>query len=90
MRLASAAGKLDRLLAEARLEVLGGTTLFRLVHTRRAHEIFQHLGTAGILVRAFREQPTWLRFGIPSEPSWDRVRSRLEAYGKLAGTATTP
>jgi len=41
-------------------------------------------------VRAFREQPTWLRCGIPGESSWDRVRSRLATYGKLAGTATTP
>ena len=90
IRLASAAGKLDRLLAEANVEVLGGTALFRLVRTRRAHEIFQHLGTAGIIVRAFREQPTWLRFGIPGESNWDRVRSRLATYGKLAGTATTP
>src|SRR5215469_4677991 len=90
IRLASAAGKLDRLLAEASVEVVGGTALFRLVHTRRAHEIFQHLGAAGIIVRAFREQPTWLRFGIPGESSWDRVRSRLATYGKLAGTATTP
>jgi cobalamin biosynthetic protein CobC len=90
IRLASAAEKLDRLLAEANVEVLGGTALFRLVRTRRAHEIFQHLGTAGIIVRAFREQPTWLRFGIPGESSWDRVRSRLATYGKLAGTATTP
>jgi cobalamin biosynthetic protein CobC len=90
IRLASAAGKLDRLLAEANVEVLGGTALFRLVRSRRAHEIFQHLGAAGIIVRAFREQPTWLRFGIPSESSWDRVRSRLATYGKLAGTATTP
>jgi len=90
IRLTGAAGKLDRLLAEAKVEVLGGTALFRLVRTCRAHEIFQHLGTAGIIVRTFRERPTWLRFGIPSEPSWDRVRSRLEAYGKLAGTATTP
>jgi cobalamin biosynthetic protein CobC len=90
IRLASAAEKLDRLLAEANVEVLGGTALFRLVRTRRAHEIFQHLGTAGIIVRAFREQPTWLRFGIPSESGWDRVRSRLASYGKLAGTATTP
>jgi cobalamin biosynthetic protein CobC len=88
-RLASAAAKLDQLLAEAGVEVVGGTSLFRLVHTHRAHEIFQHLGTAGIIVRAFREQPTWLRFGIPSESSWDRVRSRLATRGKLAGKATT-
>jgi cobalamin biosynthetic protein CobC len=88
-RLASAAAKLDQLLAEAGVEVVGGTSLFRLVHTRRADEIFQHLGTAGIIVRPFREQPTWLRFGIPSESSWDRVRSRLATCGKAAGQAMT-
>jgi cobalamin biosynthetic protein CobC len=84
-RLASAAEKLDQLLAEAGVEVIGGTSLFRLVHTQRAQEIFRHLGTAGIIVRAFQEQPTWLRFGIPSESSWDRVRSGLATCGKLAG-----
>jgi cobalamin biosynthesis protein CobC len=88
-RLASAAEKLDQLLTEAGIKVVGGTSLFRLVRTRRAHEIFRHLGTSGIIVRAFREQPTWLRFGIPSESSWDRVRSRLATCGRLAGKAMT-
>src|SRR5262249_55711204 len=84
-RLARAAEKLDQLLAEAGIEVIGGTSLFRLVHTQRAQEIFRHLGTAGIIVRAFHEQPTCLRFGIPSESSWDRGRSGLATFGKLAG-----
>src|SRR5499433_2565835 len=88
-RLASAAEKLGQLLTEAGIEVVGGTSLFRLVRTRRAHEIFRHLGASGIIVRAFCEQPTWLRFGIPSESSWDRVRSRLATSGKLAGKAMT-
>ncbi len=80
---------LAELLTEAGIKVVGGTSLFRLVRTRRAHEIFRHLGTSGIIVRAFREQPTWLRFGIPSGSSWDRVRSRLATCGKLAGKAMT-
>src|SRR5262249_56341391 len=88
-RLGGAAEKLDQLLAEAGIEVIGGTSLFRLVHTQRAQEIFRHLGTAGIIVRAFHEQPTWLRFGIPSESSWDRVHSALATCGKLAGKAMT-
>ena len=88
-RLASAAEKLDQLLTEAGIEVVGGTSLFRLVRTRRAHEIFRHLGASGIIVRAFCEQPTWLRFGIPSESGWDRVRSRLATSGKPAGKAMT-
>lgn len=76
-RLRSAAERLDRVLIEAEVEVIGGTSLFRLVRTRHANEMFQHLGTAGIIVRAFREQPTWLRFGIPHESGWDRLRLAL-------------
>lgn len=76
-RLQSAAEKLDRELMQFGIEVIGGTSLFRLVRTRRASELFQHLGARGIIVRAFREQPTWLRFGIPSESSWHRLRSAL-------------
>ena len=73
IRLASAAKKLDQLLADAGLHVIGGTSLFRLVRTPRAKAIFQHLGASGIIVRHFREHPAWLRFGIPGDPHWDRL-----------------
>src|SRR5262249_3866113 len=73
IRLASDAKKLEQLLADAGLQVIGGTSLFRLVRTPRAKAIFQHLGAGGIIVRHFREHPTWLRFGIPGEPYWDRL-----------------
>ena len=76
-RLADAAAKLDGLLADARTEVIGGTSLFRLVRMPSASRLFQHLGTAGVLVRAFREQPTWLRFGIPRDGDWHRLQSHL-------------
>jgi cobalamin biosynthetic protein CobC len=72
-RLASAAKKLDQLLADAAIQVIGGTSLFRLARTSRANALFQHLGANGIIVRHFREHPTWLRFGIPGEPHWDRL-----------------
>ena len=72
-RLASAAKKLDQLLADAAIHVIGGTSLFRLARTPRANALFQHLGANGIIVRHFREHPTWLRFGIPGEPHWDRL-----------------
>jgi cobalamin biosynthetic protein CobC len=58
--------------------------LFRLVRTCHANEMFQHLGTAGIIVRAFREQPTWLRFGIPQESGWDRLRLALASCSRAA------
>jgi cobalamin biosynthetic protein CobC len=77
MRLVAAAQKLDRLLAELDIEVVGGTSLFRLARTSSAGELFKRLGDAGIVVRAFREQPIWLRFGLPSEADWDCLRSRF-------------
>jgi cobalamin biosynthetic protein CobC len=83
-RLQRAAEKLDQVLIEAGAEVIGGTPLFRLVRTRRADEIFQHLGSNGVIVRPFREQPTWLRFGIPHESGWNRLRLALASRSPAA------
>ncbi|HEY1364347.1 MAG TPA: threonine-phosphate decarboxylase CobD [Xanthobacteraceae bacterium] len=81
--LAGSARRLDSLLADAGLSVIGGTALFRLVRTDAAAELFERLGRAGILVRRFEEEPSWLRFGLPGpEDAW----RRLEAA--LAGLAT--
>jgi cobalamin biosynthetic protein CobC len=43
-RLAEAAARLDGLFAKSGLEVIGGTSLFRLVRTRNAAQLFQRLG----------------------------------------------
>jgi cobalamin biosynthetic protein CobC len=83
-RLAQAALRLDQVLTGAGLEVKGGTSLFRLVRTPAAPELFLHLGRAGILVRRFSEQATWLRFGLPaSEPGWQRLAAALAAFGGI-------
>lgn len=75
------AQRLDEILTSAGLEVVGGTSLFRLVRTPAASELFHHLGRAGILVRRFAEQPAWLRFGLPgSEDAWLRLRSAHAAF----------
>jgi cobalamin biosynthetic protein CobC len=80
-RLDRDARQLDAILSGAGLEVVGGTSLFRLTRTPAANELFHHLGRAGIFVRAFAEQPTWLRFGLPpDEPAWTRVRAALAAF----------
>jgi cobalamin biosynthetic protein CobC len=80
-RLAQAALRLDQFLAGAGLKVAGGTSLFRLVHTQAAPELFHHLGRAGILVRRFANQATWLRFGLPaSEPDWQRLAAAMAAF----------
>lgn len=81
--LARNARRLDQLLSPEGLEIVGGTSLFRLVRTAAAGELFQHLGRAGILVRRFDEQPEWLRFGLPaSEEAWNRVGAALAAFAR--------
>jgi cobalamin biosynthetic protein CobC len=78
LHLAQAAQRLDQLLAGAGLEVVGGTSLFRLVQMPAAAALYQKLGRAGILVRCFAENPTWLRFGLPgNEEAWQRLANTL-------------
>lgn len=79
--LAKAASRLDALLAEHDLGVAGGTSLFRLVASEQAAALYQHLGGAGILVRAFPEHPNLLRFGLPgSQPDWARLQAGLVGF----------
>jgi len=74
--LAETARQLDATLKKSGLEIVGGTTLYRLVRTPHADALFQHLGRAGILVRRFTDQPQWLRFGLPAN---DDEMTRLAA-----------
>jgi cobalamin biosynthetic protein CobC len=78
VRLEGEAHQLDAVLTAARMEIVGGTSLFRLVRTPAADRLFHHLGGAGILARRFPEYPAWLRFGLPgSDGAWDRLRASL-------------
>ncbi|HLK82696.1 MAG TPA: threonine-phosphate decarboxylase CobD [Xanthobacteraceae bacterium] len=80
-RLEQEARRLDAALARTRIEVVGGTSLFRLARTSAAKNLFEHLGSTGIVVRRFPEHPEWLRFGLPgSETSWDRLCAALAAW----------
>jgi cobalamin biosynthesis protein CobC len=73
-----ASQRLDDLLLNAGLEIVGGTSLYRLVRTNRAGVVFEHLGRAGIVVRRFTRAPTWLRFGLPGpESDWQRLIAAL-------------
>ena len=76
-RLADVAQKLDRLLAEANIEVVGGTSLFRLAQVNTAAETFKRLGHAGIVVRAFANNQLGCGLGFRAT-SWSCLRSRLE------------
>jgi cobalamin biosynthetic protein CobC len=83
-RLAEAASRLDRLLCGAGLAIIGGTPLFRLVHTAQASDAFHHLGRAGILVRRFSQRGAWLRFGLPAgEADWLRLEAALAAWASV-------
>jgi cobalamin biosynthetic protein CobC len=80
-RLFAAADRLKAILANAGLEIVGGTALFQLAYTPAAPDLFHHLGRAGILVRSFPEQPFWLRFGLPgTEAAWTRLQIAMAGY----------
>jgi len=79
--LAQAAARLDAILTGSGLELVGGPTLFRLVRTSAASELFHHLGRAGILARVFPEHAAWLRFGLPGrEQDWQRLQIAMADF----------
>jgi cobalamin biosynthetic protein CobC len=82
--LAQAAARLDRLLGQAGLELVGGTPLFRLTRCADAATLFDHLGRAGILVRRFSENPQWLRWGLPDgDAAFERLESALRSRSSV-------
>jgi cobalamin biosynthesis protein CobC len=88
-RLAQAANRLDAILTGADLNIVGGTTLFRLARCHAAAKLFHHLGCAGIFVRRFPDHADWLRFGLPAaEPEWQRLQNAMNqnAMAALADT----
>jgi cobalamin biosynthetic protein CobC len=72
------ADRLDRVLEQGGLQVMGGTSLFRLGRHPEAATVYDRLGRHGILVRAFATHPDRLRFGLPaSEKGLERLASAL-------------
>jgi cobalamin biosynthetic protein CobC len=81
IRLDKASARLDGILSDLALPLVGGTSLFRLVRTPAAGALFQHLGQAGIWVRRFPDNENWLRFGLPAgEPQWKRLKNALVSF----------
>ncbi len=67
-------------LEAAGLPVLGSTPLFALARHRRAHDLFEALARRHILTRPFDFEPSWLRFGNPSDGAEAaRLRDALSA-----------
>ncbi len=78
---AADAGRLDGLLARVAEDAPRGTILYRLMWSRRAPDLFAHLGRNGIWVRRFAHDPRLLRFGVPgSEQAWSRLEVALGSF----------
>jgi cobalamin biosynthetic protein CobC len=87
-RLEKAAQRLDKILSGSGLDIIGGTPLFRLVQTPAASALFQHLGRAGVWVRAFPGNANWLRFGLPgTKRDWRRLDDAMDSF-REGGKAT--
>lgn len=65
-RLTTARQELDALLMRARLPLLGGTDLFRLVDAGSDH-LFHRLASAGLWSRIFAGRLGWIRLGLPPD-----------------------
>ncbi len=77
-RLAAAAARLDAVLSAAGLDLVVGTSLFRLAVAPDGYRAFEALGRAGIYVRHFPDNPAWLRFGLPPDDAgFDRLEAAL-------------
>ena len=69
-----------RCLTGAGLDIVGGTTLFRLARTPRRSELFQHLGRAGILTRVFPDHADVAALRLAgAEPDWRRLQIAMAA-----------
>ncbi|WP_289295138.1 threonine-phosphate decarboxylase CobD [uncultured Reyranella sp.] len=77
-RLTADRRRLDEILVSAGFTIVGGTPLFCLADHPEAASTVDRLGRNGIHVRAFRQSPRRLRFGLPGDAaSFDRLRTSL-------------
>jgi cobalamin biosynthetic protein CobC len=78
VQLARSARRLDELLGRYGFEVVGGTSLYRLVRADDAPVRFERLAAAGILTRPFQHDGSLLRFGLPgTADAWRRLTDVL-------------
>lgn len=72
------AAKLRDLLDHAGFTIIGGTALFTLTRQSQAPARFEQLCAAGLLVRAFEDDPELLRFGLPgASAGFERLAAAL-------------
>ena len=77
-QLSRAAQRLDKLLIDSGMSIVGGTSLYRLARASNAHARFTQLIAHGVLVRPFDYDATLLRFGLPkAREDWRRLATAL-------------
>jgi cobalamin biosynthetic protein CobC len=70
---------MDSLLARAGAQIVGGTSLFRLVAVPDAQAMQERLARDLIWTRTFPYSQNWIRFGLPaSDDEWTRLATALE------------
>jgi len=73
--------RLDTMLAQAGIAVLGGTSLYRYLEFDAALRFFDHCGRRGIVLRNFEGRPSALRLGLPGgEKDWARLDAALAEW----------
>ncbi len=80
-RLFRDAHRLDAMLGEAALTIVGGTSLFRLIETPHAARLHEYLARARIWTRVFPYRDDWLRIAPPGpEDDWARLDAALNRW----------
>lgn len=75
-RLATDRNRLDGVLGQAGLKLLGGTDLFGLFEASDRTDLLDHFARAGMLVRGFAGTSRHYRFGLPAdEAGWRRLEA---------------
>lgn len=78
-KLARQSARLDHVLVEAGLQIIGGTTLFRLASHPDAAKLHTRLARRHVWCRSFGWAHGWLRFGIASDDGLDRLAGALRS-----------
>lgn len=78
-RLKADAERLDSLMLEAKVEIAGGTDLFRLYYVEDAAAWQVRLAKHHIWSRIFPYSKHWLRLGLPHPDEWSRIQTAVLA-----------
>ncbi|MBX7145921.1 MAG: aminotransferase class I/II-fold pyridoxal phosphate-dependent enzyme [Alphaproteobacteria bacterium] len=59
-----------------------GTALFTFINDSRAFSLYQCLGKKGIYTRIYKENPSWIRIGMPLPQTFKRLTKALSLWNE--------